>query len=107
MLLCRFDIWLSTIWACFNIPPKGHKCKRHERGSRLLKDPCGIVDLCATFEERNMLTPIEIIENVLAELKKSELHEADKERLTQIASQLTDFNRALQQRIAEEKKQAK
>ncbi len=54
-----------------------------------------------------MLTPIEIIENVLAELKKSELHEADKERLTQIASQLTDFNRGLQQRIAEEKKQAK
>jgi hypothetical protein len=51
-----------------------------------------------------MLTPIEIIENVLAELKKSELHEADKERLTQIASQLTDFNRALQQRIAQEAK---
>jgi hypothetical protein len=54
-----------------------------------------------------MLTPIEIIEKVLAELKNTDLHEADKERLTQVASQLTDFNTEVQKRVKLEQQAAK
>jgi hypothetical protein len=49
-------------------------------------------------------TPIEIIEKILLELSKLELREGEKEHLTEIASNLTDFHHAVKNRLEAESK---
>jgi hypothetical protein len=48
-------------------------------------------------------TPIEIIERILAEIKKFDLREGEKDHLTEIASNLTDFHHAVKTRLESEK----
>jgi hypothetical protein len=48
-------------------------------------------------------TPIELIEKILVELKKLELREGEKEHLTEVASNLTDFHHTVKSRIEKEK----
>lgn len=52
-------------------------------------------------------TPIELIKDLMADFEQIELHERDKERLTQIASSLHDFRDEINQRNAAEKAQAR
>ena len=52
-------------------------------------------------------TPIELIKSFIADFESIELHERDKERLTQIASALHDLRDEVNQRNAAEKAQAK
>ena len=52
-------------------------------------------------------TPIELIKNLTAEFEQIELHERDKERLTQIASAMHDLRNEVNQRNAAEKAQAR
>jgi hypothetical protein len=46
-------------------------------------------------------TPIELIEKVLEDLKKLDLREAEKEHLTEVASNLTDFCSKVKARLSE------
>ncbi len=52
-------------------------------------------------------TPIELIKNLTAEFEHIELHERDRERLTQIASAMNDLRNEVNQRNAAEKAQAR
>ncbi|MBI2811670.1 MAG: hypothetical protein HYX67_12710 [Candidatus Melainabacteria bacterium] len=52
-------------------------------------------------------TPLELIKNLIVDFERIELHERDKERLTQIASALHDLRNEVNQRNAAEKAQAK
>ncbi len=51
----------------------------------------------------NLPTPIELIKNLTIEFERIELHERDKERLTQIASAMNDLRNEVNQRNAAEK----
>ncbi len=51
-------------------------------------------------------TPIELIKNLIADFERMDLHERDKERLTQIASALHDLRAEVNQRNEAEKAQA-
>jgi hypothetical protein len=47
-------------------------------------------------------TPMEIIEKVLEDLKTIELRESEKEHLTEVASNLTDFLTAVKARLTKD-----
>ncbi len=55
----------------------------------------------------NLPTPIELIKSLTAQFEQIELHERDKERLTQIASAMNDLRNEVNQRNDAEKAQAR